>query len=292
MNKRKDYIIAALFLIPAVLLMLIFVIYPIFSNVILSFQSWKGIFGTSKIFVGWDNYIKVFTNPTFWRSLVNAGIFLVVGFGIQMPLSFGLALLIRSKIKGAGLFRTVYYLPVILGTATVAVMWKNLMNPNYGAIMELLKNVGAENIAFDWLNTPWLNVWIVALVNCWKSSGYNMLIFCAGLVTIDETVNEAAAIDGCTGWQKVRYITLPLSKNSFKVYSILCITGCIKAFDIIWSMTAGGPNATSSTPGILLYLNAFQFKLMGRSAAIAVILLVLGVVLSVACNRIFRQEEY
>lgn len=292
MRKRKDYGVAALFLLPAVLLMVVFVIYPIISNVVLSFQSWKGIFGTPKKFVGWENYIKVITNESFGRSMANAGIFMVVGFLIQMSLSFGLALLVTSKIKGKNLFRTVYYLPVILGTATVAVMWKNLMNPNYGVIMEILKKIGAEGAVFDWLNTPWLNVWIVALVNCWKSSGYNMLIFCAGLVTIDETLNEAAAIDGCTGWQRIRYITLPLSKNSFKVYSILCITGCIKTFDIIWSMTAGGPNATSSTPGILLYLNAYQFKLMGRSAAIAIILLVLGVVLSILCNRIFKQEEY
>ena len=292
MRKRKDYGVAALFLLPAVLLMVVFVLYPIISNVVLSFQSWKGIFGTPKKFVGWENYIKVITNESFGRSMANAGIFMVVGFLIQMPLSFGLALLVTSKIKGKNLFRTVYYLPVILGTATVAVMWKNLMNPNYGVIMEILKKIGAEGAVFDWLNTPWLNVWIVALVNCWKSSGYNMLIFCAGLVTIDETLNEAAAIDGCTGWQRIRYITLPLSKNSFKVYSILCITGCIKTFDIIWSMTAGGPNATSSTPGILLYLNAYQFKLMGRSAAIAIILLVLGVVLSILCNRIFKQEEY
>ena len=292
MRKRKDYGVAALFLLPAVLLMVVFVIYPIISNVVLSFQSWKGIFGTPKKFVGWENYIKVITNESFGRSMANAGIFMVVGFLIQMPLSSGLALLVTSKIKGKNLFRTVYYLPVILGTATVAVMWKNLMNPNYGVIMEILKKIGADGAVFDWLNTPWLNVWIVALVNCWKSSGYNMLIFCAGLVTIDETLNEAAAIDGCTGWQRIRYITLPLSKNSFKVYSILCITGCIKTFDIIWSMTAGGPNATSSTPGILLYLNAYQFKLMGRSAAIAIILLVLGVVLSILCNRIFKQEEY
>ena len=292
MRKRKDYGVAALFLLPAVLLMVVFVIYPIISNVVLSFQSWKGIFGTPKKFVGWENYIKVITNESFGRSMANAGIFMVVGFLVQMPLSFGLALLVTSKIKGKNLFRTVYYLPVILGTATVAVMWKNLMNPNYGVIMEILKKIGAEGAVFDWLNTPWLNVWIVALVNCWKSSGYNMLIFCAGLVNIDETLNEAASIDGCTGWQRIRYITLPLSKNSFKVYSILCITGCIKTFDIIWSMTAGGPNATSSTPGILLYLNAYQFKLMGRSAAIAIILLVLGVVLSILCNRIFKQEEY
>ena len=119
-----------------------------------------------------------------------------------------------------------------------------------------------------------------------------MLIFCAGLVTIPSALNEAAIIDGCSSWQRIRYITLPLSKNSFKVYSILCITGCIKTFDMIWAMTGGGPNATSSTPAILLYLNAYSFKLMGRSAAIAVILLTLGVILSIGCNKIFRQEEY
>ena len=215
-----------------------------------------------------------------------------MGFFIQMPLSYGLALLVTSKIRGKNLFRTVYYLPVILGTTIVAVMWKNLINPNYGAIMEIIRNLGLQSMDFDWLNTPGLNVWIVALVNCWKSAAYNMLIFCSGLVTIPEALNEAAVIDGCSAWQRIRYITLPLCKNSFKVYSILCITGCIKQFDMIWAMTGGGPNAASSTPGILLYLNAYSFKLMGRSAAIAMILLILGVVLSICCNKIFKQEEY
>ncbi len=290
--KRKDYWIAAIFLLPAVLLLAIFVIYPIISNVVLSFQSWNGIFGAKKVFVGWENYIDVITENSFGRSMVNAGIFLIVGFLIQMPLSYGLALLVTSKIRGKKVFRTVYYLPVILGTTIVAVMWKNLINPNYGAVIEICKSLGLDFLNFDWLNTPGLNVWVVALVNCWKSAAFNMLIFCAGLVTIPETLNEASVIDGASAWQRIRYITLPLSKNSFKVYSILCITGCIKTFDMIWAMTGGGPNATSSTPAILLYLNAYSFKLMGRSAAIAVILLILGVTLSICCNKLFKQEDY
>lgn len=292
MRKKRDYWIAAGFLLPAVVIMAVFVLYPIIDNVILSMQSWNGIYGTVRKFVGLENYEKVFANNSFGRALLNSGIFLVVGFVIQMPLSFGLALLVSSKLKGTKLFRTVYYIPVILGTTTAAVLWKNLMNPNYGALMEIIRGLGWTGLDFDWLNTPWLNVWVVALVNCWKSAGYNMLIFCAGLVTIPDTLNEAAMIDGCSGWQRVRYITLPLSKNSFKVYAILCITGCIKTFDMIWAMTGGGPNATSSTPAILLYLNAYSFKLMGRSAAIAIILLVLGVALSIVCNKVFKQEEY
>lgn len=271
--------------------MLVFVIYPIISNVVLSVQSWKGIFGMPKEFVGAKNYVSVLTSGSFWRSMANSGIFLIVGFLIQMPLSFALALLISSKLKGVGAYKTVYYLPVILGTTIVAVMWKNLLNPNYGAVTEILKGIGLEAICTDWLRIPWLNVVIVALLNCWKSSGYNMLIFYAGLVAIPDELNEAARIDGCTGLQLIRYLTFPLCKNSFMIYSVLCITGCLKTFDFIWAMTAGGPNGSSATPGILLYLNAYTYKLMGRSASIAIILIVLGVFLSLICNRIFKQEE-
>lgn len=290
-NKQKDSLIAFLFLLPALSLLMVFVLYPILGNIVLSLQSWKGIYGTARPFVGLDNYVKIFSRGTFWRAMANSGIFMICGFLIQMPLSFGLALLVSSKLRACGFFRTVYYLPVVLGTTTVAVMWKNLLNPNFGAVMEILNLLGMNNAAFDWLNTPWLNVWIVALLNCWKSSGYNMLIFCAGLIAIPETLNEAAMIDGCSGWQRIRFITFPLCKNSFCIYSVLCITGCLKTFDFLWAMTSGGPNATSATPGILLYLNAYSFKLMGRSAAIAIILLVLGVVLSIACSKIFKQEE-
>src|SRR5699024_422992 len=117
-------------------------------------------YGVAKHFVQFDNYKAVFSDELFWRSLANAGIFIVVGFVIQMPLSFALALLVTSKIRGKNVFRTVYYIPVILGTTIVAVMWKNLVNPNYGAVMEIVRNLGIDFLDFDWLNTPWLNVWV------------------------------------------------------------------------------------------------------------------------------------
>ena len=122
-------------------------------------------------------------------------------------------------------------------------------------------------------------------------AGYNMLIFAAGLVAIPDELNEAAALDGATGWQRIRYIILPLMKNSFKVFSILCITGCLKVFDIIWAMTRGGPNDISSTPSIMLYTQGFSYKLFGRSSAYGVILLVLGVVLSLVTNHLFREDK-
>ena len=171
-------------------------------------------------------------------------------------------------------------------------MWTYILNPEWGAIAQILRWLGLDGAVFDWLSTPTLNVWCVVLVNEWMYAGYNMLIFAAGLVAIPSELHEAAIIDGCGKWQKIRYITLPLCNNSFKIFSVLCVTGCLKVFDIIWAMTRGMPsNNVSSTPAIMLYTQAFQYKLFGRSSAYSVILLVCGVILSLLMNRIFRQED-
>lgn len=289
--RRKDYVIAIGLVLPALVLIGFFIIYPVCDAVYLSFHSWKGIFGTPKVWVGLDNYIGTLTSELFWKAMLNSFWFIVGGFVVLMPLSFSLALLITSKLKFTRFMKTAYFMPVILGTTTVALMWTYILNPEWGAVAQILRWLGLENAVFDWMSTPTLNVWCVVLVNEWMYAGYNMLIFAAGLVAIPNELHEAALIDGCGKWQKIRYITLPLCKNSFKIFSVLCVTGCLKVFDIIWAMTRGGPNNVSSTPAIMLYTQAFQYKLFGRSSSYSVILLVCGVILSLVMNRIFRQED-
>ena len=289
--RRKDYFIAICFLMPALALIVCFIVYPVLDALYLSFRSWKGIFGTPKVWVGLENYVGALTNSLFWDSLMNSFWFIVGGFLVLMPLSFALALLITSKLKFTRFMKTAYFMPVILGTTTVALMWTYILNPEWGAIAEIFRWLGLDNLVFDWLSTPTLNVWCVVLVNEWMYAGYNMLIFAAGLVAIPQELHDAALIDGCGRWQKIRYITLPLCKNSFKIFSVLCVTGCLKVFDIVWAMTRGGPNNISSTPAILLYTQAFQYKLFGRSSAYSIILLLAGVCLSLIMNRIFRQED-
>ena len=289
--RRKDYAIAISFLLPALLLIAFFIIYPVCDTVFLSFHSWKGSFGTPKKWMGIDNYINILTSELFWKSMLNSFWFIVGGFLVLMPLSFALALRITSSLRFTRFMKTAYFMPVILGTTTVALMWTYILNPEWGAVAQILKWMGLDKAVFDWLSTPTLNVWCVVLVNEWMYAGYNMLIFAAGLVAIPQELYEAATIDGCGGWEKIRYITLPLCKNSFKIFSVLCVTGCLKVFDIIWAMTRGGPNNVSSTPAIMLYTQAFQYKLFGRSSAYSIILLVSGVILSLVMNRIFRQED-
>ncbi|MGI6689949.1 MAG: carbohydrate ABC transporter permease [Christensenellales bacterium] len=290
-RRRSQYLISLLFLLPALTLLFVFIVYPLIETAVLSTQSWKGIYGTHRVFVGIANYSRVLRSDTFWNAMLNSFYFMLGAFVVLMPLAFALALFVTSSLKFTNTMKTIYYLPVILGATTVALMWRSILNPNSGVLAGMLMAAGQEKLIIDWLNTPPLNVWITVLINEWKYAGYNMLIFAAGLSSIPQSVVEAARIDGCTSWQTTRYVKLPLLKNSFKVFSILAITGCLKVFDIIWAMTAGGPNDASATPGILVYKFAYEYKRFGRSAAIAVMLLVLGVTLSVILNKLMRQDD-
>ena len=246
---KKDLALSLAFLLPAILITVIFVIYPVFDTVGLSFRKWNGMFGAAKQWVGLENYQKIFSDNLFWNAMLNSVYFMIGGFVILMPLSFGLAMLVTTKIKGTGFFRTCYFLPNMLGTTAVALMWTFMLNPNFG-IFNTIENIfGLHGTIPDVLTIKTVNVWIVILVNEW------------------------------------------MMKNSFKVFSILCITGCLKVFDIIWAMTRGGPNDISSTPSIMLYTQGFSYKLFGRSSAYGVILLVLGVALSLITNHLFREDK-
>ncbi len=289
---RKAFLKSLLFVMPGVAITVIFVIYPVINTFWLSLNDWNGVATAPVTWVGFDNYIKVFTSEKFWNSMLNALYFMIGGFVVLMPIAFGMALLVTSKIKFTKFFKASYLMPVMLGTTAVGLMWTFMLNADFGIFAQFLKAIGLESAVINWLATPTVNIWCVVLVNEWMYAGYNMLIFAAGIVAIPEDVHDAALLDGCTGFKKIIYIIVPLCKNMFMVFSVLCVTGCLKAFDIVWAMTNGGPMDSSATPAVLLYTQGFQYKLMGRSSAIGIILLVLGLALSVFLNNvIFKQDK-
>lgn len=291
-KKRKDTFIIILFLAPALIIFFGLIIYPVLNTIYLSFFSWKGIFGSHLKFVGLNNFINVLKSPSFFKALLNSFYFMIGGFLILMPLSFILALLITSKLRGTKLMKTSFFMPIMLSGTAIALMWVYILNPTYGALNVILKAIGLDFLAKEWLSTPTLNIWSIVLVNEWTYAGYNMLIFAAGLIAIPNSIYESAELDGCTGIKKLIYISIPLSKESFKIFSILCITGCLKVFDLVWAMTKGGPNRTSEVPATLLYNEAFTFKSFGTSSAIGVILLLLGIILSFLLTKtLFKKEE-
>jgi raffinose/stachyose/melibiose transport system permease protein len=281
-----------LFLLPALVLFGVLLLNPIIQAVYQSFFSWKGIAGVPLKWVGLDNYRAILKDGLFWLSMGDSLIFMAGGFIVLMPLSFILALIITSSIKGTRFYKTAFFMPVMLPITAVGLMWVYILEPNWGLLNTFLKWMGKSSWALNWLGIPTLNVVVVVLVNEWIYAGLNMLIFAAGLIAIDGSLYEAAEIDGASKWQRLLKITLPLTKESFKVFSVMCVTGCLKTFDLIYAMTKGGPNHSSETPVSFLYAQAFSYRNFGVGNAVGTVILVLGLILSLAINKMITQENY
>jgi len=284
-NKNNNLLISILLILPAFSIYLILLLYPTGQSVYLSFFKWNGIPQVPMKYIGLNNFVNVFKNPYFWVAMRNSIYFMIGGFGVLMPIAFGLALIITGKYKYKNFFRTIFFMPVILPITVTGLIWSYVLEPNWGLVNSLF------NLNINWLGQPNLNIWVVVLVNEWIYAGFNMLIFASGIVAIDETLYEAATIDGASGRDKLFYITLPLCKESFKIFSVLCVTGCLKHFDLVYVMTRGGPNHVSEMPATLLYSEAFQYRNFGNASAISVIILVLSLIASIILNRYLNQED-
>lgn len=291
MKSKQQMLGTLFFLLPALALFSIFLLNPIIQAVVQSFFSWKGIASVPMNFVGFKNYGAIFSDEKFWQALLNSFRFMLGGFVILMPLAFLLAVIITSDIPGIRFFKTSFFMPVMLPLTAVGLMWVYILEPNWGLVNSLLSNMKLDGLVRNWLGTPKLNVWIVILVNEWIYAGLNMLIFAAGLVSIPQELYEAAVIDGASPIQKLFRITLPMMKNSFIVFSVLCVTGSLKTFDLMYSMTQGGPNRSSEIPATLLYNEAFVYKNFGKGNAIGTMILIIGLLLSLGISYMLREEK-
>jgi len=289
--KNLDMFLSFLFLLPALALFSVLLLNPILQAIYQSFFSWVGIAGVPMKWVGWENYRRVLTDSIFWTSMRNSLIFMIGGFVILMPLAFILALIITSGIRGTRFYKTAFFMPVMLPITAVGLMWVYILEPNWGLINMALKWAGKNTWALNWLGIPTLNVVVVVLINEWIYAGLNMLIFAAGLIAIDSTLYEAAEIDGASKLQCLAKITLPLTRDSFKIFSVMCITGCLKTFDLIYAMTRGGPNHSSETPASFLYAQAFSYRNFGMGNAVGTMLLILGLILSMAIIKLITRED-
>ena len=277
-------------LFPAVFIYCALLLSPILQAVFQSFYTWNGIKSVPFQFAGISNFIKIFSSGRFWGSVINSGWFMLIGFVVLMPLSFILANISVSIMRGAHFFKTAYFIPVVLPVTAVGLMWRYLLNPDGGLVNSLLLILGVTNPP-RWLGDPKIAIQTVALVNEWIYAGFNMLIFAAGLVGIPADLFEAAKIDGASERQKLFWITLPLMKESFKIFSVLCVTGCLRTFDLVFVMTRGGPAHATEMPATLLYNEAFKYQNFGVGNAIAVFMLVVGISVSIILNKHLAAED-
>ncbi|MBC7961072.1 MAG: sugar ABC transporter permease, partial [Vallitaleaceae bacterium] len=241
MIKKKQYAVVGLLMLPALSLYGFFLLNPIIQSIYMSFFSWNGIKSVPMKFVGIGNYEAIFSNPRFLKAFINSGWFMVGGFVLLMPLAFVLALIIVSNLKGTKFFKAAYFIPVVLPITAVGLVWTYMLYPDGGVVNSLIRFIGYNGAIPNWLGNPQTAIFTTIFVNEWIYAGFNMLIFAAGMVAIPEEVFEAATIDGANGLQRIFYIMVPLMKESFKVFAVLCVTGCMRTFDLVFVMTGGGP---------------------------------------------------
>ncbi len=253
---------------PAFIFVFIFVFLPVISAFGISFTDWN-LINTPKL-VGTANYIKIFTDPVAVKTLLNTLYFTFVSVPISLALSLILAVLLNKKIHGITFFRTAYYIPVISSTVAVAMIFRWIFDSNYGLMNQFLGLFGVLSI--NWLTDTRYAMIAVIIVTIWRSLGFNMIIYLAALQEIPKEINDAAAIDGANEIQKFFHITIPLVSPSIFFTLITSLISSFQSFDLVYNMTNGGPARATYLVGYYIWEQAFKYLHMGYGAAIAFVL--------------------
>jgi multiple sugar transport system permease protein len=279
------------FLAPALVLIFIFFFLPVVAALLLSFTDFDlyavGDLSNAR-WVGLRNYVQLLTLPLFWQALRNTFYFALVGGPLSIGVSLAAALLLNNKlVRFKGLFRTIYFAPFVTTLVAVAIVWRYLYHTRYGLLNYGLGALGMEPV--DWLGDPRWAMPAIILMTVWKSFGYNMLIFIAGLQAIPEELYEAARIDGASAWQRFRHVTMPGLAPTLVFVTVITMIGFFQLFVEPYVMTSGGPLRSTTSVVLLMYEEGFRWWRMGHAAAVAFILFV--VILSATLVQLAVQKR-
>lgn len=290
MITPKEKTFNLVFILPALILFLIFNFYPLIRTFQLSFFQWNGI-DKEMIFVGFAQYKDIlFNNPAFWKSMLNAGYITLLALTLQNGLALLLALLVNRQIRGENIYRVIFFLPPVLSGIVVGLIWKFVYDGNFGILNHWLIALGFDNFKdFAWLSETKTALSSVAVVHMWRGFGYGFIILLAGLQTIPNELYEAAEVDGADKWQQFKHITFPCMIPVFTVVTILTILGTMQIFDLIYSMTRGGPAGYTHVPitKIYEYMSNGEF---GYSTAMAVLFGI--VLLIVSFGQLYVSKKF
>ena len=272
------------FIAPALAGTFIFIIIPVICSFGLSFTKWDLLNPIE--FVGLDNYIGIFTEPLFYKILINTIVFAVSTsvFGVIIPLV--LAAILNSKIRGSEFYKTAYFLPFITPMIVIGVIWEWIFDPNIGLLNKFL------HLHINWLYDPHFAMPALILVSVWKLTGYNMVIFLSALSGISQSMFEAAKIDGADSFQTFKNVTIPLLSPTIFFVVIITAISSFQIFDLIYLMTQGGPLDSTNVLVYAIYKNAFEYFNIGKASAIADGLFVIILVLTLAQWKLRKRLVY
>lgn len=290
MLRNKKAII--LFMLPAFLLFTLVLFIPIVQSVYYSFCDYKGI--TEPVYVGLKNYKTLLSDKTFGIALKNSMFFLIFSCVSQLIVGLIFAALLTNIKKGRNAFKNIIYLPCVLSSAALGLMWMFIFSPKLG-INQLLEKCGVDEAPLWLMDTKGyiiLPMWVIAFVSLWQYVGQSMMLYMAQISGISKSLMEASYIDGCTKAQTFRYITLPLIKPMVATAMSLNAIGSLKFFDLIFNMTEGGPNHKTEVLATHLYQQGFKYFKYGYASAIGVVLLILCLLVTLFINKVVKTEQY
>lgn len=276
--------------LPAILLFLFVIIFPLFIAIRYSFYNWAG--GTSMQFVGFQNYFKLFNDQIFWHAFKNN--LIIIGLCVvgQIGIAFLLASLLNSRfMKGKEFHRTVIFFPVVLSAVVVGFLWTMIYNNNFGILNWALTALNLEFLIQYWLDDPRIVIYTVTFPMIWQFIGFYLIIFSSSMQSIPNEIFEVAEIDGATGWQRIIHITFPLLYDTLIVAIMLCIAGNMKVFDHIYVMTGGGPGKSSLVMAQYAYNNSFKMFKLGYGSAISIGIFILSFIIIILTRVIMRGRQ-
>lgn len=267
-NKWSPY----LFILPMLIGLLVFRLGPVIVAIGASFARWN--IQTPPVFLGLSNYTEAISSEVFWLVSKNTLLFTVIFVPGAMVLALLMAMMVNQKLKGIAFFRGLFFMPYITAMVAVAMVWNWIFATRFGILNYVLSHFLHVGDPPAWLADKTWALVAIAIVAIWKTAGFQMMIFLAGLQSIPRTLYEAAEIDGASKWQQFRKITIPLlSPVTFFIF-VITIIDAFKTFDVTYAMTGGGPNYGSTTLAYFIYQNAFVYQRMGYASALALFLLV------------------
>ncbi|PRX95696.1 carbohydrate ABC transporter permease [Allonocardiopsis opalescens] len=296
-GRRPPVALLAAFILPALALYTVFIIYPLFSALQYSLFTWEGTRQAG--FAGLDNFTRLFSGvyaERFWRAFGHNGLFFLGTMAVQTTLGLAFAVLLHRSRFGKRFLQTAYTLPYLVSPIVVGYLWSLMLSPQFGAVNEALRAVGLDALAQPWTGDPQLALPTLILVNTWQWIGFPMLLFSAALAGIPEEYAEAARTDGASGARVFWHVTLPLLLPAIGIVSVLTFIGNMNVLDLVYAMqgSQGAPAGATDVLGLLFYRTAFQnpdLNAIGQSSALAVVMFVFIFGVSIVATRVLRRAE-
>ncbi|MFC5405287.1 carbohydrate ABC transporter permease [Cohnella soli] len=286
-GRARRFIVIGL--LPALLLFSFFVIVPIIWSAYYGFFDWKGI-GAAK-FIGLDNYSEIINDEVFWRSLKNNMLVVAASVFGQVPIALVLALLLLKNRWIHKFVRTAVFMPMVLSSVVVGIIWGYIYHPEIGILNFLLDSLGLGSWKHQWLSDMKISMYSLMVPIIWNYIGPYLIMFIAALHNIPGEMDDAAQIDGASGARKLFSITLPLIWDTIKVAVVLCISGSLKSFDLIYIMTGGGPAHSTEVLASYMYNNTFAIYRFGYGSAVSTAIIIISLVLIAGSQYLMKTKK-